>query len=94
MTNAAAALLLLVSGVYYPIAVLPGWLQWIARGSPATYVIDQMRACLLHRAPTASLLSTVFPLIGAGCGVIAIGLVVFRHVERYAKQTGRLKRSG
>ncbi len=94
MTNAAAALLLLVSGVYYPIAVLPGWLQWIARGSPATYVIDQMRACLLHRAPTGSLLSTVFPLIGAGCGVIVVGLVVFRHVERYAKRTGRLKRSG
>jgi ABC-2 type transport system permease protein len=94
MTNAAAALLLLVSGVYYPIAVLPGWLQWIARGSPATYVIDQMRACLLRRAPTGSLLSTVFPLIGAGLGVIVVGLVVFRHVERYAKRTGRLKRSG
>ncbi len=55
MTNAAAALLLLVSGVYYPIAILPGWLQWIARGSPATYVIDQMRACLLHHASTGSL---------------------------------------
>jgi len=94
MTNAAAALLLLVSGVYYPIATLPGWLQWIARGSPAMYVIDQMRACLLHRAPTGSLLSTVFPLIGAGVGVIVVGLFVFQYVERYAKKTGRLKRSG
>ncbi len=94
MTNAAAALLLLVSGVYYPIATLPGWLQWIARGSPATYVIEGMRACLLHRAPTGSLLSTVFPLIGAGVGVIVVGLFVFQHVERYAKKTGRLKRSG
>lgn len=33
-------------------------------------------------------------LIGAGLAVIVIGLFVFRHVETYAKRTGRLKRSG
>ncbi len=37
------AVLLLVSGVYYPISVLPAWMQPIARISPATYVLDGMR---------------------------------------------------
>ncbi|RLE36431.1 ABC transporter permease [Candidatus Acetothermia bacterium] len=94
MTNAAAAILLLISGVYYPVETLPGWLQTIASASPATYVIEGMRACLLHGEPTVTLLPTVFILIGVGIGVILIGLFVFRYVEAYAKRAGRLKRSG
>ena len=94
MTNAVAAILLLISGVYYPIETLPGWLQRIAAASPATYVIKGMRACLLEGEATAKLLPNVFTLIGAGVAIIAVGLVIFRYVERYAKRTGRLKRSG
>jgi len=94
MTNAAAAILLLISGVYYPVATLPAWLQTIAAGSPATYVIEGMRACLLHGEATVTLLPTVFMLIGIGFVIIFIGLYVFRQVEAYAKRTGRLKRSG
>ncbi len=94
MTNAAAALLLLISGVYYPVETLPGWLQTIASASPATYVIEGMRGCLLHGESTAILLPTVFLLLGVGVAVIAFGLFIFRFVERYAKRAGRLKRSG
>jgi len=94
MTNAVAAILLLISGVYYPIETLPGWLQRIAAASPATYVIRGMRACLLDGEPTRELLPTIFILIGVGIGVIVIGLIVFRYVETYAKRSGRLKRSG
>ena len=94
MTNAVAAILLLISGVYYPVETLPSWLQRIAAASPATYVIRGMRSCLLDGEATGTLLSTVFLLIGIGVGIIAVGLVVFRYVERYAKRAGRLKRSG
>jgi ABC-2 type transport system permease protein len=94
MTNAVAAILLLISGVYYPVETLPNWLQYIAAASPATYVIKDMRACLLHGAATIALLPTVFILIGVGLGIITVGLFVFRYVERYAKRSGRLKRSG
>jgi len=94
MTNAAAAILLLISGVYYPVEILPGWLQVIASASPATYVIRGMRACLLHGESTRALISTVLFLIGAGIAVIAMGLLIFQRVERYAKRAGRLKRSG
>jgi ABC-2 type transport system permease protein len=94
MTNAVAAILLLISGVYYPVETLPGWLQRIATVSPATYVIKGMRACLLEGESTVKLLPNVFTLIGVGVAIIVVGLVVFRHVERFAKRTGRLKRSG
>ena len=94
MTNAVAAILLLISGVYYPIETLPNWLQPIAKLSPATYVIQGMRSCLLDGQATKTLLPTVGVLIGVGLVVIAIGLVIFQHVETYAKKAGRLKRSG
>jgi ABC-2 type transport system permease protein len=94
MTNAVAAILLLISGVYYPIETLPRWLQYVASASPATYVIQGMRDCLLRGRPTIELLPHVGALVGAGLGVIAVGLVIFRFVERHAKRTGRLKRSG
>lgn len=94
MTNAVAAVLLLISGVYYPVEILPGWLQAIAAASPATYVIDGMRACLLHGESTRALLGTVLLLIGAGVVLIMVGLLIFHRVERYAKRTGQLKRSG
>jgi ABC-2 type transport system permease protein len=94
MTNAVAAILLLISGVYYPIETLPGWLQRIAAASPATYVIRGMRACLLEGESTGKLLPTVFLLIGIGVAIIGLGLIIFRYVETYAKRAGRLKRSG
>ena len=94
MTNAVAAILLLISGVYYPVSTLPGWLQGVAAASPATYVIEGMRGCLLRGETTASLVPTIALLIGIGFGVIVIGLIIFRYVEAYAKRAGRLKRSG
>ncbi|MCR4406078.1 MAG: ABC transporter permease [Anaerolineae bacterium] len=94
MTHVVQALVLLVSGVYYPISVLPGWMQPIARLSPATYVLEGMRDGVLGSAPTVKLLGYIWPLVGMGIAFIPIGLIVFRVAERYAKRTGKLKRSG
>ena len=43
MSMMIQAFVLLVSGVYYEVAVLPGWLQWLAYISPATYILDGIR---------------------------------------------------
>jgi ABC-2 type transport system permease protein len=37
-----------VSGIYYPIASLPGWLQPIALALPSAHVFEGMRAVLFH----------------------------------------------
>src|SRR3979490_1761671 len=39
----AEGLMLVVSGVYYPVEVLPNWMQWIAKISPATYALRGCR---------------------------------------------------
>lgn len=94
MTHVIQAVLLLISGVYYPVDVLPVWLQPVARLSPATYVLEGMRDSLLAGAPTQALLVYVVPLVITGVLALPAGLLVFRWGERYAKRTGALKRSG
>ena len=44
----AQGTLLVVSGVYYPVAVLPEWMQALAKISPATYALDGIRAAILE----------------------------------------------
>lgn len=88
------AIVLLVSGVYYPVSVLPAWMQVLSVISPATYVIRGMRAALMDGADLATLWPEVWPALLVGIISIPLGLRLFVAVERYAKKTGRLKRSG
>ena len=90
----AQGLLLVVSGVYYPVTVLPQWMQWISVISPATYTLEGCRAAILHGAGPAAVWQDIWPLIVIGAIAVPLGLAVFRRGERYAKQHGRLKRSG
>jgi ABC-2 type transport system permease protein len=89
-----ASLLLLVSGVYYPVDVLPGWMQAIATVSPVTYALEGSRQALQEGAGAAELWGSIWPLIIMGAVFVPLGLWVFHVGERYAKRTGKLKRSG
>jgi ABC-2 type transport system permease protein len=88
------SVLLLVSGVYYEIEVLPPWMQFISQFSPATYVLDGVRASLIDGKGLDQLLYDVWPLIIMAAVFIPLGLWAFGKAERYAKRTGRLKRVG
>jgi ABC-2 type transport system permease protein len=94
MTFVISSILLLVSGVYYPIAVLPDWMEPLAAVSPATYVLEGMRAAILEAAPTGALGGYLLPIALLGVVSIPLGVAVFGAAERYAKRSGRLKRSG
>jgi ABC-2 type transport system permease protein len=94
MTFVISSILLLVSGVYYPISVLPDWMEPLATISPATYVLEGMRAALLEGTPTLALGPSILPILILGALTLPIGIAVFNWGERYAKRTGRLKRSG
>jgi ABC-2 type transport system permease protein len=88
----AQGLMLVVSGVYYPVSVLPEWMQWISKISPATYALRGVRASIIDGAGLSW--ADVWPLLLIGAVSIPLGLVVFRSGERYAKRNGKLKRSG
>jgi ABC-2 type transport system permease protein len=104
-TNILQGCLLLVSGIYYPVEVLPAWLQPLARLSPATYALSACRKLLGVSSPEADSgkfvgapLSEVLPELGMlvlmGVVMIPFGLWVFGRVENWAKKKGKLKRTG
>jgi ABC-2 type transport system permease protein len=88
----AQGLLLVVSGVYYPVSVLPAWMEWWARVSPATYALRGIRRSVLDGGGVAW--ADVWPLLLIGAASIPLGLWIFSRGERYAKRHGKLKRSG
>jgi ABC-2 type transport system permease protein len=88
----AQGMLLVVSGVYYPVSVLPTWMQWLAKISPATYALRGIRSSILDGDGLAW--ENVWPLLVIGAVSIPLGLWVFGRGEVYAKRHGKLKRSG
>lgn len=94
MTLVIHSALLLVSGVYYPVDVLPGWLQFASPFSPITYVLRAVRSATLEGAGPSALLGDLGILALMGLVLVPCGVLAFGVAERYAKRAGRLKRSG
>ncbi|HQY31215.1 MAG TPA: ABC transporter permease [Thermomicrobiales bacterium] len=88
------SVLLLVSGVYYDISVLPGWMQALARFSPVTYALRGIRGALLDGTPISEQWPNIWPLLIMGAILVPAGIKIFQIGEQYAKRTGRLKRNG
>ena len=94
MSFAVQGFMLLVSGVYYPLTVLPLPLQLAGYASPLTYALAGMRRSLLDGAGVGEQLPTVGILLVMGGVLIPAGIAVFSWAERRAKHLGLLKRSG
>jgi ABC-2 type transport system permease protein len=80
-----------VSGVYYPIAVLPAWLQPVAQALPSAHVFEGMRALLLEgtfrweQFIWAAALDIVY---------YVIGVLLLRSSVRHARERGLLMQMG
>jgi ABC-2 type transport system permease protein len=90
----AQGILLVVSGVYYSVTVLPEWMQWLSTISPATYALRGIRSAIIDGSGVGALWGDIWPLILIGVVSIPLGLYVFHRGEQYAKRHGKLKRSG
>jgi ABC-2 type transport system permease protein len=94
MSFMVQALVLLVSGVYYSVDVLPGWLQVASHVSPATYLLRGIRDALLNGRSVSNQAGALAILAVFGLLLVPASLLVFGVAERWAKKTGRLKRQG
>lgn len=89
-----SAVLLLASGVYYPITVLPEWIRWLAYINPVYWLLQAQRKVLLAGAPLSAVWGDIGALVLTGLLYVPLGYAFFAWAERYAKRTGLLKRSG
>jgi ABC-2 type transport system permease protein len=94
VTNIVTAVLLLVSGIYYRVEVLPDWMEPIARISPVYYALDGIRDTLIDGASLDSQWNNIWPLLIMAAVFPPLGLWLFQRGEHYAKRTGLLKRMG
>ncbi|RLC42458.1 MAG: ABC transporter permease [Candidatus Coatesbacteria bacterium] len=88
------AIVLLVSGVYYPISVLPEWIRPLSVLSPATYTLRMMRDALLNGRSIGEMWFDILILGIVGFALIPLAIFFFNLAERHAKKLGKLKRSG
>ncbi len=90
VTGLLAGLTNLLGGIYYPVEVLPEWLQKIASLLPITYALRIMRGALLNGA-TWSELAWDFAILALFCVVLfPLALVSFRTAVQRARQDGTL----
>ncbi len=80
----------LVSGVFYPIEVLPDWLQVISRLMPLTYALRLMRQALIGGATWAELTDEFLALLIFCVILFPLSLLTFRIAVRRARQEGTL----
>jgi ABC-2 type transport system permease protein len=88
---AAVFLLAPVSGVYYPIGVLPGWLQLIAHCIPTSYVFEGMRGVLLQHTFRTDLFAAALAINAV---YMACGVALYLLAIAYARKHGMLLQMG
>jgi ABC-2 type transport system permease protein len=80
-----------VSGIYYPISVLPDWLQSVAWLLPSSHVFEGMRAVMFEQIVRLDLLGQAVLLNGV---FLLVGSVVFLRAFHSARERGLLMRVG
>ncbi|HVZ52448.1 MAG TPA: ABC transporter permease [Pseudolabrys sp.] len=77
--------------VYYPVSVLPHWLQYVAWALPPTYVFEGMRALLIEHVFRADLMIQAFAF---NVVLFAAATFAFLRLLRSARDQGSLLQTG
>jgi ABC-2 type transport system permease protein len=80
-----------LGAVYYPVAVLPAWVQPFSWSLPPTYVFEGLRAILLEHVVRWDLLTQGFAL---DVVLFALAAVLFSRLLTSARRAGTLLQTG
>ncbi|MEW6385978.1 MAG: ABC transporter ATP-binding protein/permease [Thermodesulfobacteriota bacterium] len=80
----------LLSGVYYPLAILPEWLRSLSYFLPNTYILEAVRLALLQGCPLAALKRQLAFLVLFCVILVPLSLWAFRWAVYRAKVAGTL----
>lgn len=72
--------MLFLSGVFFPILMMPAIMQKIAYAIPLTYAIDAIRKVMVLGAGLGSVMTEIYILLGFGAVTLAISVPVFKKV--------------
>ncbi|HPD06935.1 MAG TPA: ABC transporter permease [Candidatus Bipolaricaulis sp.] len=83
VANILAQIMLFLSGVYFPLEIMPAFLRAVGRVVPLTYMVEGMR----YVTGVADMSTSRFALVTAG--LLGVGLGLFPALSRYVVRVGR-----
>jgi ABC-2 type transport system permease protein len=80
----------LLAGVYFPLSVLPGWLQTVSFFLPFTHALEGLRQAVLNGRGLLELGTQVAVLGIFAAVLLPLSLAVFSYAIHQAKRLGTL----
>jgi ABC-2 type transport system permease protein len=80
----------LLAGVYYPVSVLPDWLEPLSRFLPLTYALDGMRMAMLKGSSLYEVRVDLLALLAFTAVLTPLAFLAFRKALKRAKMEGSL----
>ena len=94
MSMMIQAFVLLVSGVYYEVGVLPSWLRLFSYISPATYILDGIRGAIIDGDSLIDVWRQLAALVAFGVVLIPGGLAMFGVGGAVGEEDGAAEAAG
>jgi ABC-2 type transport system permease protein len=80
----------LLSGVYFPLSLLPQWLQEVSDANPVAMAIRGMREALLGSSTLSDVAPTILTVLPLSAASLAVGVLAFRLAVRRERRNGTL----
>lgn len=81
---------ILISGVVFPIGMLPGWVQTVGNMMPLSHALEGMRLAILQGKSVGDLSSIIIKLVVFAAVLQTIGLYGFNSAVNITKRMGSL----
>jgi ABC-2 type transport system permease protein len=78
----------IVGGLYFPIAVLPGWIRWASEVQPFTPAADLMRHLIVNTPLAQPASVDLLKLVGFIVVLLPAGFMLLRAAIRHGQRTG------
>jgi ABC-2 type transport system permease protein len=93
-TNAGATFVMagvtLLAGVYFPVALLPDWIEWASEVQPFTPAVDLLRNTLVGTPPTHPLWADLLKLVGFAAVLLPLSLLLLRSAVDRSRRRGTI----
>jgi ABC-2 type transport system permease protein len=80
----------LVAGLYFPVSLLPDWIEWVSEVQPFTPAVDLLRHLLMGTDLTSSAWLDVLKLIGFGAVLMPLSAWLVSRAVAFSRRKGTI----
>jgi ABC-2 type transport system permease protein len=80
----------IIGGLYFPVKLLPGWIEWMSEVQPFTPATELMRNLIVGTPSEQPAWLELVRLVGFACVLMPMCLLVLRRAIRYGQRAGTI----